>query len=135
MAGYNPIALVGTEIDNEGNILNGVELPAPSSYQYEWEDISKSNSGRTQDVAMNVNRIGRIISISLSWEKITISDCSTILNAFNSEYVYVKYLDAKEGKFVTREFYVGSISTPLFNTKIGKWENLSFKITSRRNSL
>lgn len=135
MIGFNPIALVGTSIDSQGEIINGVTPKAPDEYQYDWEDISKSNAGRTQDITMNKNRMGRVISLSLGWEKISIKDCSEILNIFNNEYVYVKYLDALQGKFITRGFYTGNVTAPLFNTAVGKWEKLSFRISTRKNAL
>lgn len=124
MAGFNPIQSV-----------DGKSIPAPTSYQYEWEDISKSNAGRTQDLEMHKNRIGRVIAISLSWENISIQDCSAVLQAFHPEYVTVTYLDAKTGGMVTRGFYTGTVSAPLFNTKVGKWESVSFKLTTRKNAL
>lgn len=135
MAGFNPIALVGTQVNKQGEITDGVTLIAPSEYQYDWEDISKANAGRTQDITMNKNRMGRVIALSLGWEKISIKDCSDILNIFNNEYVYVKYLDALQGKFITRGFYTGNVTAPLFNTAVGKWEKLSFRISTRKNAL
>lgn len=124
MAGFNPIQSV-----------DGRKIPAPTSYQYEWEDISKSDAGRTQDLEMHKKRIGRVVAISLSWENVSIADCAAILQSFDPEYITVTYLDAKSGKFETRGFYTGTVSAPLFNTKIGKWESLSFKITTRKNAL
>lgn len=124
MTGFNPIQSV-----------NGKPIPAPTTYQYEWEDISKSNAGRTEDIEMHKNRIGRVLSISLSWENISIADCAAILQAFNPEYVTVAYLDARAGGIVERDFYTGTVSAPLFNTKVGKWENVSFKLATRKNAL
>lgn len=124
MAGFNPIQSV-----------DGKPIPAPTAYQYAWEDISKSNAGRTQDLAMHKNRIGRVIEISLSWENISIKDCAAVLQAFSREYVDVTYLDAKTGGMVTRGFYTDTVSAPLFNTKVGKWESVSFKLTTRKNAL
>lgn len=127
--------MVGTKIDKDGNIIDGITVPAPTSYQYEWEDISKSTAGRTQDLEMHKNRIGRVIAISLSWENISIADCARLLHAFDPEYIYVKYLDAKEGALITCGFYTGTVSAPLFNTLSGKWESVGFKIATRKNAL
>lgn len=64
-----------------------------------------------------------------------IQDCAAVLQAFHPEYVTVTYLDAKTGGMVTRGFYTGTVSAPLFNTKVGKWESVSFKLTTRKNAL
>lgn len=134
MPGYNPIALVGTKLNSNGEIADGVTLPAPTSYQYDWEDDSKDGR-RVESGKMYKNRKYRFAGLSLSWEKVSISNCSKIIKAFKPEYVYVKYLDAEDGVFITREFYVGNGSAPLFNTKVGKWDNLSFKIVTRDSIL
>lgn len=84
---------------------------------------------------MQKNRVGRVFALSLSWEKVKISDCAKIMQAFKPEYIFVKYLDAEKGVFLTREFYTGNGTAPLFSTKTGKWESLSFKLTARRNAL
>lgn len=135
MAGYNPIDKVGTKVDDHGEIIDGVSLPVPTSYQYEWEDISASTSGRTEDLQMHINRLGRSLALNIGWDKVNISDCAAIINAFKPEYVYVRYLDAETGSFQTRQFYAGSGSVPLFNTQTGKWDSISFKITARGNVL
>lgn len=135
MAGFNPIALVGTTIDVNGNITNGVTIVAPASYDYDWEDISKSNAGRTEDIEMHKNRIGRVKSISLAWSAITFTDCAGICAAFNSEYFYVKFFDVASFAFITKQFYTGNVSASLKNTSTGKVDSLSFKIVTKKNAL
>lgn len=135
MAGYNPIDKVGTKLSPDGTIADGVTLPPPTSYQYKWEDVSDSSAGRTEDMEMHKNRKGRVAGLDLGWERVKISDCSKIIKAFKPEYVYIRYLDAETGAFETRLFYTGPGTAPLFNTKTGKWDSLSFQITTKGNVL
>lgn len=135
MAGFNPIDKVGTKLSSDGTIADGVTLPAPTTYQYKWEDISDSSAKRTEDMEMHKNRKGRVAGIDLSWSKVKISDCSKIIKAFKPEYVYIRYLDAETGAFETRLFYTGPGTAPLFNTETGKWDSLSFQITTKGNVL
>ncbi len=117
---YNPIRSV-----------DGVAVKCPSSYTWKLEDVSASDAGRTEDTVMDKMRLGQIIGIELSWNNITTAEVSSILKAFNPEYIMVEYLDAMEGKYVTSEFYVGNRSAPLYNSRLGLWQNVSFNIIER----
>ena len=120
MANYNPIQSV-----------DGKSIKAPSSYQWDMEDLSDSSAGRTEDCVMHKNRIGQKVAISLSWNNIPTPDASAILKAFDPEYISVKYLDPKVGGYATKTFYVGNRSAPLYNGKLGLWSNVSFKIIEK----
>lgn len=119
MANYNPIASV-----------DGKTIPCPSKggFQWEKEDLSDSSAGRTEDGKMHKNRIGSKVALSLSWQNISATDVSKILKAFEPEYVVVRYLDPEVGDFTTKTFYVGNRAAPLYNSKLGLWSNVSFKI-------
>ena len=117
MPDYNPIQYVGTQ---------GTTVKSPSSFQWELQDVSAADAGRTEDVVMHKKRIGQVVAISLSWQNVTTAEASVILNAFNPEYITVSYIDPKEGEFVEKEFYVGNRSAPLYNKRLGIWSNISF---------
>lgn len=117
----NPISEVGTGT-----------VPCPTAYVWSLEDVSAEESGRTEDTTMQKMRIAQVVSIDLEWKDVTIADAATILTAFNPEYLNVTYLDAMAGELVTKEFYVGNRNSPLFNTSLGKWEKISFKIIQRK---
>lgn len=120
MNNYNPIRSV-----------NGVAVKPPSVYKWKLEDLSASDAGRTEDTVMDKKRIGQLVGIELQWNKVEIQDAAKILQQFNPEYVDVCYLDAKEGKFVTRTFYVGDRSAPLYNGELGLWDNIAFNLIGR----
>lgn len=120
MNNYNPIRSV-----------NGVAVKPPSVYKWKLEDLSASDAGRTEDTVMDKKRIGQLVGIELQWNKVGISDAATILQQFNPEYIEVCYLDAKVGDYVTRTFYVGDRSVPLYNGELGLWDNISFNLIGR----
>lgn len=117
---YNPLRSV-----------DGKLVKCPSSYQWKMQDISASDAGRTEDTKMDKKRIGQIRKIELEWQNVSIKDAAAILQAFNPEYIEVCYLDAMTGTYRTSEFYVGDRSTPLYNTKLGVWNNVAFNIIER----
>ena len=118
----------------ESNPIKSVDSKAircPSSYIWKLEDISASDSGRTEDTVMYKKRVGQLVGLELSWQNIETKDVSEILKAFNPEYITVCYLDAMQGEYVTSEFYVGNRSAPMYNAVKGLWSNLSFNIIER----
>lgn len=117
---YNPI-----------RSIDGVAVKCPSSYTWKQGDISASDAGRTEDGKMQKKRIGKAVSLELAWRGLSNSEVSAILNAFEPEYIKVCYLDARRGKFVTSEFYVGDRSAPLYNCKLNIWDNVAFNIIER----
>ncbi len=111
--------------------VDGKPIKCPSSYLWKLEDVSAADAGRTEDTMMHKKRIGQVAGIELSWQNITSSEVSGLLKAFNPEYITVCYLDAMEAKYVTAEFYVGNRSAPMYNSRLGLWQNVSFNIIKR----
>ena len=111
--------------------VDGRAVICPSSYQWKLEDISASDAGRTEDTTMHKNRIGQVVGLELVWNNVSIEDAAELLQAFNPEYINVTYLDAMEGKYITSEFYVGNRSAPLYNSRLGKWNKISFNLIKR----
>lgn len=108
---------------------------SPSAYQYDLQDVSESDAGRTEDGKMHKKRIGQVCKISMSWNNIDTATVSTILQMFNPEYLYVNYLDAYTGTYRTDYFYVGDRSAPLYTnyntdgTQVrGLWSNVAFNL-------
>ena len=114
---YNPI-----------ETIDGAYVRSPSVFQWALQDVSASDAGRTEDALMHKKRIAQKVKLTLAWNNIDTDDASAILNAFNPEYISVKYLDPKEGEYVTKTFYVGDRSAPAYSTRLGVWQNVSFNI-------
>jgi hypothetical protein len=113
--------------------VGGVSMPCPSAFDWSLQDVSAGESGRTDDAKMQKNRIAQKRKIQLSWSNPTASEASTILKAFNPEYIYVNYWDAMDGKQETRTFYVGDRTAPVKTWWVGnkRFETVSFDIIER----
>lgn len=111
--------------------VDGSSIPAPSAFEWQLEDVSASDAGRTEDIKMHKKRLGQVRRLNLSWWGVETSVASQILQAFNPEYITVRYLDPMEGDFRTSIFYVGDRKAPLWNASMGVWENISFGIIER----
>lgn len=135
-------------------VANRVRVPAPCSFTWEESDISKSTAGRSESGKMYKEKIGSVVKVGLGWDNIDFSDVYTILNAFNSEYLWVRMIDPKKhpirldtttNKWVETElpdydprhykhadvFYVGDRSAPMYNASMGLWSNVSFSLIER----
>ena len=110
--------------------VDGVPMPCPSSYNWNLQDVSASDAGRTQDTVMHKNRVGQKRKISLNWAAVEWEQASKIFTAFNPEYITVRYPDFMSGKYETRQFYVGDRSAGAWVW--GEWkqivEGISFDI-------
>jgi hypothetical protein len=111
--------------------VNGIEVPCPSAYKQILSDVSKADSGRTEDGRMWKEKIGQLVKLELEWSYLTTAQISTVLTAFDPEYFNVEYLDAKTATFKTSEFYVGDRTAPLYNSRLGLWEGLALNIIER----
>ena len=113
--------------------VNGVDMPCPSSFSWGLQDVSASESGRTDDALMHKNRVAQKRKISLQWNGTTWQQTSLILKAFNPEYVSVRYPDSMSGTYETRTFYVGDRTSPYKCWWVGnrRMERVSFDIIER----
>lgn len=111
-------------------LVDGVELPTPSTFEWGMIDVSASDSGRTQDAQMHKNRIAQKRQLKLSWSGTDTARTAKILQMVNPEYIRVTYPDAMSGTDETRTFYVGDRSAPIkiwtINNK--RYETLSFDL-------
>lgn len=119
-----------TPVDKNGTATGPAitDLPNPSKYQYNLADISSPDAGRTEDMVMNKMRLGQARHIDISWSYPSVSECASIMAAFNSEYVRVNFLDGLTGMYMDKRFYVGDRVSPLWNSAKGRWESISFSI-------
>ncbi len=86
----------------------------PSAITWGLQDISAADAGRVQDAntTMYKDRIGQKRKLQLTWTNPTFAQASAIVQAFNPEYVFVRYKDPLDGGWVTREFYTGDKTSP-----------------------
>jgi len=110
--------------------INGVWIPDPSALQWGLQSVSDQNAGRTTDGKMHVNLITRKRKLELQWNGVDFATASEILRAVNPETFNVTYLDALTNTRLTKEFYVGDRTAPVYSYTDGyRWySNVSFNI-------
>ena len=93
--------------------VDNVELKCPSAYTYGLQDVSSADAGRTQDAVMHVMRVAQKVKLELEWQGLTWAETAAIMQAFNPEYIQVKYPDMLSGQYETKTFYTGDKSAPV----------------------
>lgn len=113
--------------------VDGKKIRCPSKLEWGVNDVSKSNAGRTKNALMHKNRIARKRTLNLAWNGINDKECHEILVAFSPEYVDVKFYDPLEGKAITKNFYSGDQTAPVYCWTVGKhlYQSVSFSIIER----
>lgn len=93
--------------------VDDVAIKCPSSYQYGLQDISSPDAGRSQDTIMHKERVGQKVKLELGWKGLTWSETSEIMQAFNPEYIWVRYPDMLTGQYEVKQFYTGDKEAPV----------------------
>ena len=113
--------------------VDGVDMPNPSKLKWGLQDVSIGDSGRDDTGYMYKGRVTQKRKLELEWNAVSPSAASTILQAFNPEYINVRYFDPMDNTWQTKNFYVGDRSGNVkiwtVNQKI--YETISFDIIER----
>lgn len=124
------ILYIGASVDSVKAIS-----PDPSKLEYGLMDVSSDEAGRVMDAnaTMYKERLCQKRKLNLAWSGLGKAEVSRILQAVNPEYFYVRYWDALDGRWETREFYVGDRTAPVKYVWDGEtfYESLSFDIIER----
>lgn len=112
---------------------NLVDMPNPSKMDYSLQDVSQGDSGRDDTGYMYKGRVTQKVKLALAWSAVSPEKASLILNAFDPEYMYVRYFDPKRGSYQIIEAYIGDRSAPvkIWSDDQQIYESLSFDVIER----
>ena len=112
--------------------INGTKIPTPSTMQVDVIDVD-SDSYRNANGNLVRDRVAVKRKISCSWNWLSIADCSTLLTAVQDEFFDIEYLDPVTGSNVTKTFYVGDRTSPIYSLVDGKkgWKGVSMAFTQK----
>jgi hypothetical protein len=110
---------------------NGVALPTPTTYDVGIMDISKAE--RNAAGTMIIERIATKRQINLSWNFLSASDLSAILNAVAPVFYNVTYLDPQTGTYRTGSFYCGDRNAGMVDYRNGvpRYKDVKFTLIER----
>ena len=113
--------------------VDGVDMPNPSKLNWSLQDVSIGESGRDDVGYMYKARICQKRKLELEWSAVTPSVASTILTAYNPEYINVRYFDPLENAWQIKNFYVGDRAgnVKIWTVKSKLYETIKFDIIER----
>lgn len=111
--------------------INGVEIVAPKIFKVDIHDID-GESTRNAKGDLIRDRISTKTKLICEWPPLELEEISILLKSVKDIYFTVKYPDPMEGKFVSKTFYVGDRSAPMYwydktkNKSLWKGLNMNF---------
>jgi hypothetical protein len=108
--------------------INNNKIPTPSSFKVGIEDIS--NAERNAAGKMLIDRIATKRKLELGWKTLKPDELSFVLQLVNNTTFFVKYPDPMTGGLVTKIFYSGPRSVPIYSYGNGNpvWTDISFNL-------
>lgn len=119
-------------MNNYGPIrIDGVIVPTPSSYDFDIEDLSSEETGRTLDGIMHKDVVGVKDYYTVTWNHLSWEQTALILNLVDGkEQVTVTLLDPRQpNSYVTNTYYVGKRSGKMNNLRhpTNTWRSISLQ--------
>ena len=105
-------------------VVNGVDLPTPSEYTVDFEEISKAERNALGTMVKDV--IAYKWKISCVWKALSQDEMTRLMNAQRGNSFTLSFI-SMEGKRETGEFYAGTPSASAMQYKEGKvdvWLNV-----------
>lgn len=112
-------------------VINGVSVPTPSSYDVSINDLSIAN--RNSLGQMIIERIATKRTLQVSWQYLTASQCSQVLQAVSPTFYDITYLDPQTGNNRTSSFYCGDRSIGMidFVGGVARYKDVKFTLIER----
>lgn len=112
--------------------INDVVIKTPAALKLTLADID-GESYRNAKGEIIRDRIAVKRNLDLSWGALTTAEISTLLNSVTATFFSVTYMDALAGAEITKTFYVGDRSAPVYSLVNGKelWSGLSMSFAEK----
>ena len=100
--------------------INGTTVTQPAEVTYNRYDLDSEDSFRSLSGEMQRDRIAVKVKLECRWNALTASQMSQLLQAMDDVFFEINYFDPFEGQYVTKTFYVGDRSAPVYSIAGGK---------------
>ncbi|MGL4656777.1 MAG: DUF6711 family protein [Sarcina sp.] len=111
--------------------INGVTVVAPSVFQVDISDLDGDGANRNANGEMIRDRVAVKRKITLEWGALEDFQISGLLSIVSDVFFQVTYPDPMDGGMVTKTFYVGDRSAPLYNFKMNLWSGLKMNFVEK----
>jgi len=110
--------------------IDGITIPNPTTYEYNIEDLSSEETGRTLDGIMHKDVVSTKDTYNCSWRVLSWEDAATLLNAVDGK-TKVRFTHADPrvpGQWITDWFYIGARQGGALDLSDDKrnWKGINF---------
>lgn len=110
-------------------IIAGNKVKMPKEISVSIQTLDSGSSGRNANGDMVRDILAKKTKIDAKWGPLNTSEVSLILRAIDSAFFDIRYFDPQEGGLITKSFYCGDRSIPVYswNNKFSTmmWQGLS----------
>ncbi|CAM2948845.1 DUF6711 domain-containing protein [Hathewaya histolytica] len=112
--------------------INGLTIVAPKSFKVSINDLDGETTRNARGDLIR-DRIAVKRKLECEWGPLKDNEISNLLKVVTSVYFSVEYPDPVEGKRLSKTFYVGDRSAPMYFVKDGVplWQGLSMNFIEK----
>lgn len=112
--------------------INGVAIATPKAFKVTISDLD-GETNRNAKGELIRDRIAVKRKLECEWPPLTMVEISAILQAVKDIYFQVEYPDPMDGAVITKTFYVGDRTSPMYRNNNGNilWEGLSMNFIEK----
>lgn len=100
--------------------INGVNVTQPIEVVYNRYDLDSEDSFRSLSGEMQRDRVATKVKLECRWNALNATQMSQLLQAMDDVFFNINYFDPYQGSYVTKTFYVGDRSAPVYSIAGGK---------------
>lgn len=101
--------------------VDGVDLPTPTSYTPDFEELSKAE--RNANGMMIKEVIAYKYKLNVTWKKLTQEELTILMNVKRKNFFSLEFIDMDTGRPVTGTFYAGTPTANAMEYKNGRIEH------------
>lgn len=88
--------------------IDGRIIPDPDSVDYQFQEISTEDSGRTLDGTMDKQVVGEVEYLVMDWDLVPSYTIAQLNSIKRNTYVILEYFSPFENRVVAGEFFTGN---------------------------
>ena len=101
--------------------VDGVDLPTPTSYTPDFEELSKAE--RNANGMMIKEVITYKYKLNVTWKKLTQEELTILMNVKRKNFFTLEFIDMDTGTKTTGTFYAGTPTANAMEYKNGRVEH------------
>lgn len=112
--------------------VDGVDLPTPTSYTSDFEELSKAE--RNANGMMIKEVIAYKYKLSVTWKKLTQEELTMLMNVKRKNFFTLEFIDMDSGRPRTGTFYAGTPTASAMeyrNGRVDQWLDVKMNFIER----